>query len=515
MSFTSVAQRISRASAITAQPASIPAPVNGWNTRDELDAMDPLDAVTMENFYPASSGVTVRNGSRSYATGIGTGGAVETLTEFNNGSDSVFIAAADGGLYDITTPGAGTLLKAGFSSPRWQTTNFLARLFLANGVDTLQVYDGSTVADSGFTGVTLSTLYGVHQYQQRLFFWAQGSSGFWYAPLNSISGALAFFDLAQFLPRGGSLIGICTITHDGGNGVLDFITFLTSSGDMILYVGNNPADSTEWSMIGRYRISPPVNVRAIAAYGADAFVTTFDDHVPMQQQLVALKVGALAPRSKVSGAVQIAVAANPDGFGWQALYYPKGRRLIFNIPNEDGTFSQHICNTALPSQPWALFTGMNASCWGLFNDTLYYGAADGIVYEADIGSDDAGVAVQATAQQAWNKIDNAQSKRISVVRPIIQSGAGTYTFAIGYDYGALNIPVPSAIAGTPMTGIGTTVMTDGDNVPMTDGGAAIAVSWRVAGGIGTAFSFGLSIRSGGQVSWLRTDYRIEPGTALA
>ena len=77
---------------------------------------------------------------------------------------------------------------------------------------------------------------------------------------------------------------------------------------------------------------------------------------------MALKLGQLPPRSKVSTAVQNAVRANLTAFGWQALYYPRGRRLIFNIPNPDGTFCQHVQNTALQSQPWCRFVNMNAYC---------------------------------------------------------------------------------------------------------------------------------------------------------
>src|SRR5262249_26444511 len=151
------------------------------------------------------------------------------------------------------------------------------------------------------------TFVGVLQYQQRLFFWKNNSTGFYYAPLNSLSGAVAFYDLAAFAPKGGNLIAATTYSHDGGNGVQDFIVFVMSSGDCLIYFGNDPADATAWSLVGRYRISPPVSPRAVCRYGAEAFLTTFDDHVPLQQQLVALKLGQLPPRSKVSNAVQAAV----------------------------------------------------------------------------------------------------------------------------------------------------------------------------------------------------------------
>ncbi len=333
-----------------------------------------------------------------------------------------FIAAASGRFYDISVAGAaGPPRASGFSSDAWQWTPFLSRLFFVNGTDPAQVYDGTSFANAGFTGVALASLAGVTQYQQRLLFWQSNSTGFWFAPLNAISGALSFYDLAAFAPHGGNLVAATTVSHDGGNGVVDLIAFIMSSGDCLIYFGNDPGNANAWSLVGIYRISPPVSPRAVCQYGAEAFITTYDDHIPLQQQLVALKLGQLPPRSKISTAVANAVRANLTGFGWQALYYPRGRRLIFNIPNPDGTFCQHVQNTALQSQPWCRFTNMNAYCWGLFRDNLFFGAAGGAVFAADTGNLDNLGAVAANAQQAWNTFANPMRKRITAVRPMVQA----------------------------------------------------------------------------------------------
>lgn len=496
-------------------PLSLAAPVKGWNTRDELDAMDPLDAVTLDNWFPDTTGITVRTGFTSYATGLGSG-AVETLAEFTSGSSDKLLGACGGSIFDVTAGGAvGAALGTGFSNARWQSTNFLARLFLANGADTLQVYNGTALANSTFTGVTLSTLIGVYQYQQRLFFWQANSSGFWYAPLNSITGALAFYDLSPFTPRGGTLISVTSITHDGGAGVLDFICFIMSSGDMLVFYGNDPAQSAAWQMISRYRVSPPVNIRAICSYGADSFVATYDDYMPLQQQLVALKVGSLPPRSKASGAIQAAIIANGSAFGWQALYYPKGRRLIFNVPNTDGTFDQHVCNTALPEQPWCRFKGMNASCWGLLGNNLYFGGAGGVVYRADNGSADLGQPIAAAAQQSWNRAQNAYRKRMTAIRPIVQSSQGSYSFAVAFDYATTpTAGSPVSLDGPPLTDDVGNIITDDSGTPITVGVQGISPAWFASAGSGTAFSFLMNTNSVAATSWFRTDYRMEGGLAL-
>lgn len=510
MKLLSRQERLQLAAQSNVQPTSVPAPFKGWNTRDALDAMGPEDAVLLDNWYPDAGGVTVRNGYQSFATGAGTG-PVKTLAEYNYGTTRKLLAAASGKIYDISAGGvAGAALKSGFTSDGWQTESFLGKTFFANGADTLQVFDGAALADSTFTGVTLSTLIGVVQYQQRLFFWPANSTLFWFAPLNAITGALSSYDLAAFAPRGGNIVAAKSFSHDGGNGVQDFIAFIMSSGDCLLYFGNDPSDAAKWSLVGRYRLSPPVGPRAICNYGAEAFLTTNDDHVPLQQELVALKLGQLAPRSKVSNAVQAAVSANASAFGWQALYYPRGRRLIFNVPNPDGTFDQHVCNTGGNDQPWCRFRNMNAFCWGLYKDALYFGAAGGIVYAADTGNLDVLGAITASGQQAWNTFENAVRKRVSAARPIIQSvGSVGLSFSLGFDYGDLNISNAVAISaqGSPWD------TSPWDTSPWS-AESAVTTAWRISGGTGVAVGIGLNVAAVNSVKWLRTDLRGELGSAL-
>lgn len=500
-----------------APPIPLISPVKGWNTRDALDAMDPADAVQLDNWLPQTSGLIVRNGFIPFCTGVGSV-AVKTLAEYSAGSVDKLLAASSGHIYDISN-GTATSLASGFGNDGWQTCLFLSKLFFFNGVDTPQVFDGSSLTNASFTGVTLTTLVGCMIYQNRLFTWANNSTGFWYAPLNSISGALNFFDLSAFTPHGGNLIAAVTYSHDGGNGVLDFACFILSSGDCIIYYGNDPGDVNNWQLVGIYRISPPVSPRAVCNYGAEAFLTTFDDHVPLQQQLVALKNGALPPRSKVSSAVQQAVALNPNGFGWQALYYPRLRSLIFNIPNTDGTFDQHVQNTGLSytdsltglvTSPWCRFKNMNFVTFGLFKSDLYGGGNGGIVYKCDTGTLDNLGAISSIGQQSWNMFQNPLRKHVTAARPIVESSSGvSFEFGVGYDYGNINIVTQGATTGT-----GSPWNTSPWNTSPWSPEATVSTLWHASGGTGVAVSPAITIDTTDGASWLRTDFRFEQGEYL-
>lgn len=523
MAVLSLSQRLKQATRPIVQPTNIAAPVKGWNTRDALDAMDPLDAVQLDNFFPDGGGVAVRNGYQLFASGIGFT-PVLTLAEYNAGSVRKFFAASSGRIVDISAggdAGFGSGFSSGFSSgfgsplgtftnDAWQWVNFLSHLFMVNGSDTMQVYDGAAFANGTFTGVTLSSLVGVAVYQQRLYFWQNNSTGFWYAGLNSINGALVFYDLAAFAPLGGDLIAAVTMSQDGGAGVQDFIVFILSSGTCLIFFGNDPGNASAWQLVGTYRISPPVGIRAVCNYGAEAFLTTFDDHIPLHQELVALKLGQLPPRSKVSNAVQAAVIASPSAFGWQALYYPRGRRLIFNIPNPDGSFSQHVQNTASADQPWARFLNMNAYCWGLYRDQLYFGGIGGSVYLADTGSLDITSPIDAVGQQAWNTLESPYRKQVTAVRPLVQVfESSAYNFGIGFDYGPINIPI---IAVTSGTGSPWDISPWDTSLWSTEN--VVNAKWSAGGGNGTAIGIKLSVSATEAVSWLRSDLIYQSGKSL-
>ena len=66
-----------------ARVASIPAPVGGWNARDSIANMEPMDAVQLTNFFPSVSNIVLRGGFVNWVTGIS--GQVQTLVNYSTG----------------------------------------------------------------------------------------------------------------------------------------------------------------------------------------------------------------------------------------------------------------------------------------------------------------------------------------------------------------------------------------------------------------------------------------------
>ncbi len=511
----------------------------GWNTRDPFEAMEPTDAVLLDNWYPDFGGVAVRNGSTPYARGLGTG-AVETLGTFTTSTINQFLAACGGAVYNIssTTP---ILLSSGFLSDRWQTTEFNGHFFFVDGADPAQIYDGTTLSAASFTGVSTATLAGVSVIHQRLFFWTGRDPSFWYGPVNGISGALVNFPLDMESQGGGNLIDVETFSYDGGQGIASYTAFFMSSGELFLYSGSDPSNANNWALVGRYVVPPLITTRAITRYGGDIYLATVNDHQQLSIYLAALKAGEVPPRTKISGAAKAAFDAGGSRFGWQAFFYPQGRRVIFNIPNPDGTFSQHIYNTSL--QTWTRFRDMNAFCWGIYNNNLYYGAAGGNVIQADTGSMDsaltqapigpiwgtslwknfnwissftpggtAPVPITASSQQAWNIFGSAFGKRLTASRVVVETlnQSASYNFDVGYDYNFPQQVTPAALS--PMGAIWGTFNWNAAN--WSQAMVTVDSNWHVEGGDGSAISWGIVGNFSAPARWVRTDLLIEPGTML-
>ena len=101
----------------TASSTSTPAPVGGWNARDALDGMKPEDAIILDNWFPQTDRISLRQGHESYATGLGSG-SVESLVPYASGTTTKFLACANDSIYDISSSGSGTSLASSLTSSR-------------------------------------------------------------------------------------------------------------------------------------------------------------------------------------------------------------------------------------------------------------------------------------------------------------------------------------------------------------------------------------------------------------
>lgn len=400
--------------------ATIPAPVGGLNGRDPLDLMSDTDARTMVNWWPATNRIELRRGHVQHATGMGSG-AVQTVAELVTATGTrKLLAAANGNLYDATPTGAASSLASGLSNNKWQCHQFRGKLFCVNGADAPRDWDGTTLASTSWTGLTIADLIHVTDFKSRLYFVEKDSGSVWYGAVNGITGGLTEFDVLSLLNNGGSLLFCTQWSRQTGDGNENQFVMVGSEGDVLIYGGDYPGGT--WSLSRRLVIPRPLSNRAYMRLGADIVIATEGGMISLSDWMLGRPPGTETLISDKVNTQLIKQAENySTNFGWQILNYPRRRMLLLNVPTtEDRTSSQRAWNTQTGAP--TTFLGLNASSWALFNNVPYFGGMDGKIYKADSGLDDAGSAIAHEVAFAFNYFgDRTSTKRILNTRPIFDA----------------------------------------------------------------------------------------------
>ena len=309
-----------------AQTVTVAAPIGGWNARDALGAMDPLDAVTLQNFWPGTNSVILRNGYTKHATGLPA--QVQTLMAYSSGTSNKLFAISDGKIYDATSAGAvGAAAVSGLTNSKFQYTNITtpaaSYLMAVNGADKLRTFDGTNWHTDGdgspydITNIDTATVSNITLFKNRIWLTTNNTLKVWYLPVNSIGGAAVALDMTSIFQLGGYIMAGMTWTLDAGYGVDDYLVFITSNGEAIVWRLTDPTTPTGISQIGLYKVGAPIGRRCYTKFGGDLLIITQDGVVPMSG---ALQSSRLDPRvsitNKIQYAMSSAISAYGSNFGW-------------------------------------------------------------------------------------------------------------------------------------------------------------------------------------------------------
>jgi hypothetical protein len=488
-----------------------PAPVGGWNARDSIADMPIKDASILKNWFPGTSRIRVRRGFEEHVTSLASD--TETLMVYSSGTADKMFAAANSAIYDVSTAGAvGAAAVSGLTNNRWQYVNMGTSggrfLIGVNGADTPIKYDGSSWGTSTITGSTSTNFIHVNVFKRRLFFTIRESLKFAYLPVENIAGAAAEFDLAPMATLGGYLMAMGTWTRDGGDGLDDLAVFYTSRGQVLIYQGTDPSDADAWAHIGTFRLGEPVGRRCMEPAGSDLLLISKDGFVPLSTAMGnGRATGRLALSDKIRNAVSDATRDYGSNFGWQAILYPRGQMALFNIPTVEGeTAEQYVANTGTGA--WCQFTGMNANCWAIFNENLYFGGATA-VYKADTGFSDNGENIDADVQQSSTSLGYSGLKAFKMLRPVLTTdGRLTVALIVNID-DETRSPVTAPSFTAPQGAAWNT--TPWDTTPWNTG-PTLAKDWVSVDGIGYRGAIRMRLTSNEfEVAWNSTDWIFEPG----
>lgn len=501
---------------------SCPAPVGGWNTRDALAAMPPIDAVVLDNWFPGTSYCEIRGGYASHATGMTGNG--KTLAVYNalNGTNKMFCATASG-VYDVSSAGAVGASVATPTNGKYQQTMFgdgtSNYLIMVNGVDKPLYYNGTTwvavdaASSPALTGLTTTKIIGVTVHKGRLFFLEKDSLSFWYLAAGAAGGALTEFDLSAECKMGGYLVAMAAWTRDAGDGQDDVAVFITSEGEAVVYQGNNPSDANAWGKIGAYFVGKPLGRRCITQYGGDVIIITENGTFPMSGAMQSASIDyKLALSFKIEPTFTASARDYGSTFGWKSTLHPARNALIVNVPKaEDGEHEQYVMNTITKS--WCRFKEWDAEDFGIFNGELYFTSGTA-VYKAWTGAIDGANDIVAYGKTAFSYFDSQnQQKRFSMFRPVLAVN-GNISFLTDIDIDFQDNPITGTASYTVSGGaVWDSSLWDGSYWA---GGLDVVKNWT-SPAEWTGYSAAGKIQISTNyltVQWLSNDYVFERGGVL-
>lgn len=421
----------------------IPSPTDGWDAISPLAEMDPKRAPILNNFVPRPGYCELRGGYVPFSLIFG-GGPVETLMTYRSPSGETFFAACGDTIYHIAAAAPPDPQVTGLSNARWQYVNFTGSggvdvIQCVNGADAMRQYNGSAWTTPSITGlpsgITTSDFVNIAIHKRRFWYVPNNSTTAIYMPTDAITGAIAGTqELGALWNKGGYLVAVGSWTIDGGQSPQDYATFISSRGQITIYQGVDPTDSTNWTLVGTFDISPPIGRRCFLRVGSDIAIITQQGVLPISQALPFDPSAdrSVAITSRIQNAMAQASLQSRGNFGWQLISFPIQQLAVLNVPlAENSQQVQFVMGTLTGG--WCQFIGWNANCFEIFNDNLYFGGNNGEINQAYAGSSDGVAPIAADMQCAFNWFDEpGRTKRMTMIQPLLTLG-GQLTPSIAVD----------------------------------------------------------------------------------
>ena len=229
---------------------------------------------------------------------------------------------------------------------------------------------------------------------------------------------------------GGNLVGIGSLTLDTGEGVDDLFVAFFERGQCVLYTGTDPGTANDWRHAGTFELGPLVGDRPLVKLGADLIAITTDGYIPILQFLQGGRQKTnLAISDTIAPTVTDAIQSNRDALGWEAVLFTPAKWLLFNVPVSTNVVEQHVMNTQTGA--WCQFKGMNAKCWHVAGDDIFFGAGDGKVMKANSGGKDGEDPISSLARSAYNYLGSPYDKQFRLIRAYLESDAGQTQVSVG------------------------------------------------------------------------------------
>ena len=394
------------------------APTSGMDARAPVGNLPDENSVYTYNLSPAEYGLLLRPGYREHAVGLDTGGGnansgVLTIMPFTGvrpgGDDDYLFAVTNEGIWDATDFDTAPTLVQAFTDTGpgaghgvyCHYVNDAGRDYLlyADAKNGLFEFDNDIAAGTwgrpAITGPTdLADVVFCMVHKQRLWLIEESTSSGWYLPIGAKEGAATQFHFGGKFPHGGRLYALYNWTVDGGLGMDDFLVAIATSGDVIVYQGDDPVvtdGSRPWTTTGTYYIGDiPEGRRFGSEYSGDLYLLSAFGLISMADLLKGVDSANPAKNSlafKVARPLRQDIREKIDELGWEPIFLPPLGQLVITTPKKDDPrYIQYTMNLAV--EGWGLWRDVPAQCMEDYQGTVYFGTADNRICSMSTTLDD-------------------------------------------------------------------------------------------------------------------------------
>lgn len=528
--------KLLRPSPQATKPQFLPAPTEGINVSVGLAEMGPKEAIFLKNLIPAQFGVRVRTGTAEWSTDVGTGG-VRTILPYVGSvpTENKLFGVASDDIYDCTAGGASPSSVLAFGTVdansgygQWVNFTTIAGHFMvytdeSNGY---KLYTESTglwttiamgVAPGEIAGVDPADFAGVCNFKSRLWFIERNTASAWYLAVGSVTGTATEFNFGNKFPHGGHLVALYSWTIDGGEGIDDYLVAVSSTGDVIIYKGNDPSSASDWLQHGTWYIgSTPVGRRVAGSFGGEIYLICAYGIVPLTK----LISGALIQKEDIYISKKINPLINEQmrftrrELGWEIKMVPRDNLLLISTPKRTGfDYLQFVQN--LNTEGWATYIDVPYLTGETWVDEFYIGTEDGRILIHTGTLDEVDLNGENGVNIVWSGLQSFQDygipgayHRVHFIRPVFVSNAApSYVVEARYDYDL------SEVFGAVDTGVLSGSLWDEGVWDTSLWSIELATIDDVRGGagLGRAVAIGLNGYSGAETVLVRTDVMLDQG----
>lgn len=324
-----------------ANETEIPLPTNGLFVEAKTGKTSPIYASVLDNFTTDGIVLELR---RAFELGAEDELVLQRVP-YAFGATPRYI-----NLRNVQAECAGAVFSRQFDGSA-MVAYISSSAIIADGLDLPLRYNGSIFETALFTtstGATVQSFDGIIAHHDRVYFWkSNGALEFYYGDVGAVMGPLTRFPLDRLGNITGNILACISITLDAGENVNDALAIYTTTGQIVVYEGLNPGDSTDWNLSTRIQVAPPLSRFSFTRVGGDVWVLTAQGLISLRDTL---SQGSLALVNTIGRPIVddiTALVARPPIFDvpsaqfipneWSLHTAADGSRVIVNFYSRDLT----------------------------------------------------------------------------------------------------------------------------------------------------------------------------------